>query len=52
MPSVLIETGFISNKEEAKFLKSKKGQQQVAESIFSAIKTYRSYYEKEMEAEL
>ena len=52
MPSVLIETGFISNKDDAKFLKSKSGQQQLAESIFSAIKTYRSYYENEMEAEL
>jgi N-acetylmuramoyl-L-alanine amidase len=52
MPSVLIETGFISNKDDAKFLRSKKGQQQLAESIFNAIKTYRSYYEKEMEAEL
>jgi N-acetylmuramoyl-L-alanine amidase len=52
MPSVLIETGFISNKDDAKFLKSKTGQQQLAESIFSSIKTYRSYYEKEMEAEL
>jgi N-acetylmuramoyl-L-alanine amidase len=52
MPSVLIETGFISNKDDAKFLKSKAGQQQLAESIFSAIKTYRSYYENEMEAEL
>jgi N-acetylmuramoyl-L-alanine amidase len=52
MPSVLIETGFISNKDDAKFLKSKTGQQQLAESILSAIKTYRSYYENEMEAEL
>jgi N-acetylmuramoyl-L-alanine amidase len=52
MPSVLIETGFISNKDDAKFLKSKTGQQQLAESIFSSIKTYRMYYEKEMEAEL
>lgn len=51
MPSVLIETGFISNKDDAKFLKSKSGQQQIAESIFSAIKTYRSYYEEEMESE-
>jgi len=52
MPSVLIETGFISNKEDAKFLKSASGQKQVAESIFSSIKTYRKYYEDAMEAEL
>ncbi len=52
MPSVLIETGFISNKEDSKFLKSSSGQKQVAESIFSSIKSYRKYYEDEMQAEL
>jgi N-acetylmuramoyl-L-alanine amidase len=52
MPSVLVETGFISNKEDAKFLKSSAGQNQVAESIFSSIKTYRKYYEEAMDAEL
>jgi len=52
MPSVLVETGFISNKGDAKFLKSTAGQNQVAESIFSSIKTYRKYYEDAMDAEL
>jgi N-acetylmuramoyl-L-alanine amidase len=52
MPSVLVETGFISNKDDAKFLKSTSGQNQIAQSIFSSIKTYRKYYEDEMEAEL
>ena len=52
MPSVLIETGFISNKKDAALLKTKAGQQQMAELIFGAIKTYREYYEKEMQAEL
>jgi len=52
MPSVLVETGFISNKNDAKYLKSTSGQKQVAESIFSAIKTYRKFYEDAMEAEL
>ncbi|RKY94536.1 MAG: hypothetical protein DRQ01_02125 [Ignavibacteriae bacterium] len=52
MPSVLIESGFISNKEDSDFLKNNSGQQQLAVSIFGAIKTYRKYYEKEMEAEL
>lgn len=52
MPSVLVETGFISNKEDAKFLKSSTGQKQLAESIFSAIKTYRSFYEKEIDTDL
>lgn len=52
MPSVLIETGFISNKEDSIFLKSSSGQKQIAESIFSSIKSYRKYYEDEMQAEL
>ena len=52
MPSVLVETGFISNKEDTKFLKSASGQKQIAESIFSSIKTYRKFYEDEMNSEL
>ena len=52
MPSVLVETGFISNKEDAKFLKSITGQKQMAELIFSAIKTYRGFYEEGINAEL
>jgi N-acetylmuramoyl-L-alanine amidase len=52
MPSVLVETGFISNEEDSKFLKSANGQKQVAESIFSSIKTYRKYYEDAINAEL
>ena len=52
MPSVLIETGFISNKGDAKFLKSSTGQKQIAESIFSSIKSYRKYYEEALDAEL
>jgi N-acetylmuramoyl-L-alanine amidase len=52
MPSVLIETGFISNKKDIKYLKSSSGQNQLAEAILEAIKEYRQYYEKQMEAEL
>lgn len=51
MPSVLVEAGFISNKEDAKFLKSSEGQHQIARSIFSSIRTYRQYYEQAMDAE-
>lgn len=40
MPSVLIETGFITNKKEGAYLNSKKGQQEMASSIADAIKTY------------
>ncbi|RKX22249.1 MAG: hypothetical protein DRP35_02435 [Candidatus Zixiibacteriota bacterium] len=44
-PSVLIESGFISNKEEEKLLKSKKYQKTIAESIYKAIKRFKLKYE-------
>jgi N-acetylmuramoyl-L-alanine amidase len=40
MPSVLIETGFITNKEEGEFLNSPKGQEAFATSIYSEILEY------------
>lgn len=52
MPSVLVETGFLSNKRDAGYLKSKKGQEEIALAIFKAIKGYKAYYEKVMEVEL
>lgn len=41
MPSVLIETGFISNYDEAMYLASDKGQSEIAESIYDAITDYK-----------
>ncbi|HEX2969205.1 MAG TPA: N-acetylmuramoyl-L-alanine amidase [Bacteroidales bacterium] len=40
MPSVLIETGFISNPAEEKFLNSEQGQNHLASAIFRACKDY------------
>ncbi|WGH75923.1 N-acetylmuramoyl-L-alanine amidase [Tenacibaculum tangerinum] len=40
MPSVLIELGFLTNKNEGKFLNSRSGQIQMAKSIAEAIKKY------------
>lgn len=37
MPSVLIEIGFLSNKEEEKYLNSTEGKTAIAKSIFKAI---------------
>lgn len=51
MPSVLVETGFLSNKAEADYLRSTKGQEEIANAIFRAIKAYKIYYEKTMETE-
>jgi N-acetylmuramoyl-L-alanine amidase len=41
MPSVLIETGFLTNKKEGTYLNSKKGQQEMATSIADAIISYK-----------
>jgi N-acetylmuramoyl-L-alanine amidase len=41
MPSVLIETGFISNPTEEKYLKSEEGQTYLASAIFRAFKEYK-----------
>ncbi len=51
MPSVLIESGFLSNKKDANYLKSSKGQQAIAESIFKAIKKFKEHYEKAMDSD-
>ena len=41
MPSVLIETGFLTNKSEGKYLSSKNGQQSIAKQISNAILDYQ-----------
>lgn len=46
MPGVLIETGFISNSKDEKFLLSEKGQDQVALAIFKALHEYKSKVER------
>ncbi|MBP9222126.1 MAG: N-acetylmuramoyl-L-alanine amidase [Chitinophagales bacterium] len=42
MPSVLIETGFLTNTSEEKFLGSDSGQNSIAESIFYAFRDYKN----------
>lgn len=46
MPSVLIETGFVSNYDEASYLASDRGQNQIAESIYDAIINYKKTIER------
>lgn len=41
MPSVLVETGFITNNQEGKYLNSKKGQADIAGAIANAIEDYK-----------
>ncbi len=46
MPSVLVEAGFLSNKEEELYLNSEKGQYQIASSIYRAFREYREILEQ------
>lgn len=46
MPGVLIETGFISNAKDEKFLISEKGQNEMAEAIGKAIRDYKNKTER------
>ena len=45
MPSVLIETGFISNPTEEAFLRSGQGQEYLASAIYRAFKSYKANIE-------
>ena len=42
MPSVLIETGFLTNKEEGRYLNSAKGQTEMGSAIAKAIINYKN----------
>lgn len=46
MPSVLVETGFLTNPEEEEYLASEKGQAEVADAIVRAFKQYKEDIEK------
>lgn len=48
MPSVLIEMGFLSNHQEAQYLASEKGQDDIAQSIINAIISYKALRDKKM----
>ena len=46
MPSVLVETGFLSSSEEEKFLASDMGQDYIASAIYRAFRDYKNDVEK------
>ena len=46
MPSVLVETGFLTNKTEGKYLNSTKGQNEISSSVSKAILKYLSNLDK------
>ena len=46
MPAVLVETGFITNHDDERYLNSDKGQQEIAECVARAVKEYKEQLEK------
>ena len=45
MPAILIETGYINNPEDERYLSSDKGQQELAEAITKAVVRYKAQLE-------
>lgn len=46
MPSILVELGYISNKQEESYLNSTNGQSSLASSIYQGFKQYKHDYDK------
>jgi N-acetylmuramoyl-L-alanine amidase len=46
MPAILIETGFINNPEDERYLNSEAGQQEMAENITNAVLRYKNQIEQ------
>ncbi len=49
MPSILIETGFITNPDEEEYLNSDKGQTEIVKSVVKALKRYKNSLENQSE---
>jgi len=47
MPSILVETGYITNRAEEDYLNSVEGQREVADCVIKAVKTYVAWLEKQ-----
>jgi N-acetylmuramoyl-L-alanine amidase len=46
MPAILVETGFLTNRSNARFLNSDRGQALIASGVFRAVRTFKKQYEK------
>ncbi|MBI5402432.1 MAG: N-acetylmuramoyl-L-alanine amidase [Ignavibacteriae bacterium] len=47
MPTMLVETGYLSNKNDEEYLNSQKGQGDIAKAIYKAIRLYKFDYDYE-----
>lgn len=48
MPAVLVELGFLSNREEEAYLKTDAAHTELAEAMFRAVVSYRDQYERSL----
>lgn len=48
MPSILTEIGFMSNPDELHYITSEKGQNEIANAIFQAVREYIAYVRKSL----
>ncbi|MCG2792479.1 MAG: N-acetylmuramoyl-L-alanine amidase [Weeksellaceae bacterium] len=46
MPSILVETGFVNNYDDAHYISTEEGQQAIAESIYTAIVSYKKLVDR------
>lgn len=51
MPSVLVELGFVTNRDEEKQLKSNNHQKKLAEALYEGIKKFKQRYEQQLTAD-
>ena len=51
MPAVLLELAFISNPTEYKYLASQSGQEEIADRLFQAFKSYKTKYDMSLNVE-
>jgi len=49
MPNVLVELGYLSNRNEEQFLRSEDGQNRIADAIFRGVKEYKMKYEQSLQ---
>jgi N-acetylmuramoyl-L-alanine amidase len=50
MPNVLVEVGYLSNRNEETILRGTSGQKKIAEALFEGIVEYKNEYEKGIQA--
>lgn len=48
MPAILVELGFVTNRDEAAYLRSETGQTHLASAIYRAVRDFKEAYERDI----